>query len=320
MMVMGKSVFKVVVGVVITFVLAFFLLRQVSVDDFLSIWGLLSFPWILVAFALYFFGYVFRALRFKFLLKDRVGLVSIFDVVCVHNLFNQLLPFRLGEFSFVHYLKRTGVGTTQSLSVLFVARVFDFVSIALIFSVSLLFFEVSRLFYSVLFFVGAVLVLLVLFFFVLVFLGRRGIFWLQSLVRNKSGFFVLLVTKLGDSLQYIFRAGSFRVVSVSVVLSLAIWVSNYLMYQALFIGTNISVSFWVVVAGVSLTFFVVMLPIHGFAGFGTIETAWAASFFLLGLTNVEAIATAFSFHVIVVAFFVLLGVFGLLRIRFFSRG
>ena len=67
--------------------------------------------------------------------------------------------------------------------------------------------------------------------------------------------------------------------------------------------------------GVALTFYIIMLPVHGIANFGTMEAGWAGVFILLGMPATIAVSTAFSFHFILFIFFMVLGIPGIIRIN-----
>ena len=81
----------------------------------------------------------FRTIRMKFLLRQKLKTTKLFPIMLIHNFFSNLLPLRIGEFSFIYYVRKLKVKTGKALGCLFIARLFDFIAIIVLFFVSLLF-------------------------------------------------------------------------------------------------------------------------------------------------------------------------------------
>jgi len=84
------------------------------------------------ATAVYIMTYVFRAIRFNALATEYpAGKVKLFSIVCLHNFFNHVMPFRSGEISFLYFQNRyLGTPTTRSGGYLLVARLLDLVALS----------------------------------------------------------------------------------------------------------------------------------------------------------------------------------------------
>jgi uncharacterized protein (TIRG00374 family) len=315
----GKKLFKIISAFIITFVLIYFLLKQISIYDISTMFYKLSFFWFLVAFVFYMIGYLFRTWRFKFLLKEKIKLKSLFSVVCAHNMFNQLLPFRTGELSFVYLMKKQGIKGSKAVSTLFIARAFDFLSIVIIFFVSVFFIESQPIIYDVLFTTGIILLVLILLLISVIFFGEKIVkffIYLAKVIKlRKSKTYHLFVNKLNEVIDDFQTIRSAKQIFITGLFSILIWISIYMMYQALFFGIGLKLAFWTIIAGVSLTFFTIMLPIHGIAGFGTIEAAWSIFFFILGVSKEIAISSSFIFHIVLVLYFLILGIYGLTMLK-----
>lgn len=126
-------------AIVITVVLVAILLSQISIGDIAKTLLSINPIYLVIGFILYLCTYFFRALRFHILLNKKVSIKDLFTIVCVHNMVNNILPARTGELSYIYLLqkyhnKKVGEGTAT----LFVARVFDFISISLLFFISAL--------------------------------------------------------------------------------------------------------------------------------------------------------------------------------------
>ena len=126
---------KAILSIIITVVLVWFLLSQVEVQEIVT--SLKDVPphLVLIGFFFYALSYLFRALRFRVLLQKAIGLGTLFNIVAVHTMWTNLLPFRTGELSYLYLLKKKGgVGSyLTGVPSLVLARVFDLVAISVLF-------------------------------------------------------------------------------------------------------------------------------------------------------------------------------------------
>lgn len=115
-------------AVVITIALVAILLSQIQIADIIATLAGIDPLYLIAGFVLYVCSYFFIALRFHILLDGEVGLRDLFNIVCVHNMMNNILPARTGELSYIYlqkslHNKKAGEG----VATLFVTRVFDFI-------------------------------------------------------------------------------------------------------------------------------------------------------------------------------------------------
>jgi hypothetical protein len=83
----------------------------------------------------YFLGVCFRTLRWQVLLSgiDEIKIRTLFPIVVIGCMANNILPFRLGELIRGYYLKnKKGVPTATALSTIFVERIMDGLALILI--------------------------------------------------------------------------------------------------------------------------------------------------------------------------------------------
>lgn len=80
-------------------------------------------------------------------------------------------------------------------------------------------------------------------------------------------------------------------------------------------GLNIALPFPRVAVGVSFAESSSILSVYSLAGFGTIELAWAVGFLLMGLSRADAVLSGFTAHLVIVAFFLALGLGGWALVR-----
>lgn len=126
--------------IVITVILVAILLSQIELIYVFKAVKNISPIWLIIGFILYNFCYFFRALRFHILLDRKISIKDLFFIVSLHNMTNSLLPARTGELSYIYLVKKSGdISTTKGVATLAIARVLDFVTITIIFIVSIFF-------------------------------------------------------------------------------------------------------------------------------------------------------------------------------------
>jgi uncharacterized membrane protein YbhN (UPF0104 family) len=93
-----------IAAVVITVILVAILLSQIQIVDIITTLAGINPLYLVAGFALYVCSCFFRALRFYILLDTEVGLRDLFNIVCVHNMANNILFSLLGfNISVVRY-------------------------------------------------------------------------------------------------------------------------------------------------------------------------------------------------------------------------
>jgi len=58
-----------------------------------------------------------------------------------------------------------------------------------------------------------------------------------------------------------------------------------------------------------------LVPIHGPAGFGTVEAPWVLALMYLDVSEKDAITSGFSLHIMIILFCVILGISGAIGLR-----
>ncbi len=282
-----------------------------------------SLPVILLSFATYTVTYLLRAIRWRILLGLPLSIPSLFHIVCLHTLANNLFPFRTGELTFPYFLdKFHRVQLPSSLSSLFLARVSDMLALGSLFLAGL----VAVGFPGEKTFALAIPVLMILLFFSPKVLARiLPLIAPISKLRAKGEEEKAKVEKRGPSFiphpSSLKSLESFsqelqdqwkgkRMVTAN-LLSLAIWGVKFLAFFFLALEMTkplgYPLTYWKVVVGTSASELTTVLPIHSIGGVGTYEAGWTGAFILMGMGKGEAVATAFLFHMTLLLFSVILG-------------
>ena len=277
------------------------------------------------AFAAYVLVAIIRTLRIHAVYADeKYPLFTLFAVSNLHTLISNILPSRLGEFSFVYFMKSV-FGQRMSKN-----------TVALIFVRLLDTFVVASFFIVTAFFVGFsdAQAHLTLFVFVLLVLLGVGTFFLETFILfgvNLAKMIIQLVRldtvkhmdRVLDFLETLTGFGMLKQKGVygrALVATFLIWVflmvANMMMVKAL--GMDLTLEMLVFSStGAVLTS---LIPITSFAALGTYELGWIGAFALVGLGREEAILTGLTVHSINFVFSVVLGLLGLLVIKINGRG
>jgi len=308
------------VPAIITVLLVVALISQIKLADIGGAIKNISPIWLIFGFVLYVLGYYYRALRFHILLDRKVSVKELFLIVSLHNMANNLLPARTGEFSYIYLVKKRGdISATEGVATLAIARVLDFLAIAIIFILSTFFvfrgLPPSLVRLPLLLILSMLFVLLVLY--LISYHSEYTIRILESIVSKvgvrKGGVFSSLVDK-GRELQREFQIIRSRKILLNAFLaSILIWGFNYLIVYVLINDVGIKIGLWGALFCNTFAVLTTLLPIQGFGGFGTREGGWIIGFILLGVSVEIAIASSFAIHIAVFIYFLVLGVVAMLK-------
>ena len=312
-----KSKQRFIISIIVTLLIILLLFKWIDIGDLAKAVKNLSLPSMIIAIVAYLFIYFFRALRFKVLLKNKLKLRELFDIVCIHNLFNQLIPMRVGEISYVYMIKKSKKASTKdAIMSLLIARLYDLITTVLSLLMSFLF--IAKIPESVLkstWVIVFLVLLLILFIFIIIKQKIRVqniIFKIVIFLKTKKllpGAIANKLTKKKDIFGFkISKTDNLFITLYSVL----IWAADYLFFWMVFRQIIPGISFWVIVVGGSLLNFGTLLLMQGVAGFGTTEGIWSVALISLGINETLAISSSFIIHIIQVSLFVTFGIYGIL--------
>jgi uncharacterized membrane protein YbhN (UPF0104 family) len=78
---------------------------------------------------------------------------------------------------------------------------------------------------------------------------------------------------------------------------------------------EISINIWKLNFALLFGALFALLPIHGPAGFGTMEAPWVVILYFLDVPKEDAITSGFSLHIIIIIFSIIMGIYGFLNFR-----
>lgn len=273
-----RKIVSVVLAVLLTAVILYFLLERSETDIVLDLFYRSDPANVLLAILLGPIVQYLRAWRFQrfFFGKAIRPDFSMVRIATYLNFFNYLIPFRLGELSFPLMMKRThAIDYTHSVAVLVLVRLTDLAVVLGLAGLALV--TVSSIEFRS---VGALLVLSFVVFLTVILalpedMGARLL--LRLGIRNRK-------------LSYWIDAFSSGLTSVSrnkdrtgfVAISIAIWIVQFaICFLALRAVTDAGTFTHAIVAGAA-AIFSFTLPINGVAGLGPVQLAWTYGLQLMG--------------------------------------
>jgi len=297
---------RLLLSILITVGIIFFLFTQISLKDLYILLKSLDPFWAVLASAGYFLAFLFRGLRYKWLIHSKdIPLSDLFRISILYNLSLMVLPSKLGELSYPYLLNKiSGVSMTEGMASLIASRVYDFFIILMIFLFASIgfqdFFQINLSFIILLsaFLIG--LTLLVFFYMSALlklfsnFMGRVS----QRVGSKNSKSFQWVQRKIHEIAEDFYAIKARRTYFSVTVTSLVSWIMVFWVFYAFLRGFGIKISFLKVVFGSTIAIIANALPISGIGNWGTLEVGWAAGFLLVGLSKEKAIATGFGVHIV----------------------
>ncbi|MFT7679157.1 MAG: uncharacterized membrane protein YbhN (UPF0104 family) [Planctomycetota bacterium] len=264
--------------------------------------------------------YPLRALRFRALLQAQppASLRRLIPATAAHSLVAYLLPAKLGEASLILYLERgLGVERARGLAVLLVARALDFAGVTLALTLACLVIGALDLVPTAsawLLPLGGMLIVPAL---LLTWVALRGAscvaFCRAVLTRTRitsiapGAFLDRVAAKVEAALREVSAAQLLR----AALWTVPIWALVFAYYGMLARGLGLdSLGPFEAVFGASLAVLSNLLPINGFAGFGTQDGGWLFGYMAMGASEQAAMASGLAFHIIYIAGMSLFGIIG----------
>lgn len=289
-----------------------FLLLKIDFHSLVQLIGKIHWQYLALGAVAYLCKGTLRSFRFYRLnRRSQPSYVRMLRLTFASSLASQILPLKLGELSYVYLLKRDHEAPiSQGLSTLLVVRLFDLLAISILFIAIAFIAQVpaglSVYFYSILAFIGA-LVLLLIALLVLANFAQPvlnfffGHAWVQK---------IPLADKLRRMTENIFTdLKQYRPMEYGemVATACAEWLVNYATFQVMLIGMGLTPSFFATVVAVTFAALASVLPINSFGNFGTQEAGWATGLVLLGFTQSLALTSGFGTHLLTLGYMLVFG-------------
>lgn len=281
-----------IVSLLIAAVIVIFMLSLVNWSTFLSLLAQLSPMSLIAAFLVYVLLNFWRSLRYIALLdRDDISVLRVFPIALYHNFLVRLLPFKLGEVSYIVLMRnRLDVSMKEGLSSLFGSRLLELLVIILVAAVSLLLSgEIlpNQGGLALILVVGCLLGGIVGFYYM-----GTTIRFIIGVLRLQTGMsFLGKIADRLDSLAVEFdRLRHPRIFTKALFWSIFTYGSSFGVNWILLQAVGVQVDVVTLVAIVSLGMFATAFPFN-ISGFGVVELSWAYGLtMLLGYASDEAVA------------------------------
>ena len=256
------------------------------------------------AFGIYIVMNIFRALRFNFFLENKIGFKRFLKIVFLYNFWNQVMPFRSGELSYLYLVKKNKkVLIGENLASLVAARVFDLLVITL-FALAGMFFVFKK--GAPAFDINSGLWLgvgLVIFIFVsVIFLNKKiGVFFdffLKKIGLLRFKIFSFLLERLKETLGAFSTIKSVKRFFVFLGYSACIWLVDFFVIWSMSFAAGIEVTFWQAIVSTSfllLTIFI--LPFQTPVNLGTYEGSLTLVYLFFGFEKNIAVSAGLLIHI-----------------------
>ncbi len=322
---MDKRNQGLVIAVVITVVLLYLTLSQIKPADIVNTLKSIEPIYLIIGFLTYIFCNILRAIRFHILLNKMIKIRSLFNIVCVYNMVNNMAPMRAGELSYVYMLKKLhNKNAAIGASTLIVARILDFAAICSLFLVSSWIaakqLEGLRL--------ASILTSLVIIacFLLLIMLLRCGEnfldpfnCFLDKLGLGNDARIKYIILKLREMMQAMEGMRNIKTAIFALITSFFIWIANFSVVFLVIKGMHFDMPLHIVIMGSTFTVLSTLLPIYGIAGLGTSQGLWTVIMVPLGIQLNDAIISAFGYYIIQMAYYLTLGIYGLISIKILNQ-
>ena len=228
---------------------------------------------------------------------------KIVPIVAIQNVLNLVLPFRAGEFSYVHMAHRAGIAIGGAVASLAVARAYDFMSAALLFFIAAMWVlgagnAAVIAWYAVPFAAFSIGII-----FLMsarrrwrVYLGGRFIRAGSRAREKNQKILAWLAATAGEFFMEGARLGSGAHFAV-VVISFVLWVINFMIGFLLLRAAGVEIGIAGSMTAYGFPIFAVSaipLPITG--GFGVYEGSAAFGLMLIGIAREIAVRSALILH------------------------
>lgn len=316
------KIIHISISIAIGILIVWFLLSKIDLNDIPK--AIVSIPLygIVIAFCLYSASVFFKALRFKIILRSDINFWQISTIVSLYMFFANFLPMRAGELSYMYLLKKkANTSGTKSFASLITSAIADavIISIAMFFVLWRLRYEiinrsyeisVSDLFSSLTYRIISSKLLVIIIALALVLIIGIILFKLKNYKERLSKHLLLVKGKIiaiFKELSYInFDLRLLGIIILSILIISLRFSTQWIIVRSMNLEINIWQFLFAILFGVVFS----LLPIHGPAGFGTVEAPYVLALTYLNVPSKDAIISGFSLHIIIMLFCIVLGAYG----------
>lgn len=321
---MDKEKLVKLIVIFITLLIAYFLMTQISLSMLLKTLISVSPVALAASFILYGLMNAFRSIRYSMMIGRswHPGFIGMFNIVCTHNIANNLFPMRTGELTFVYLVKaRLNVATGVGAVTVVLSRIYDVLTICLLTVATILLFPgnygmINRVM-SYIAFVALVMFLMILLF---VFYNRLFIIAIDYAYSKINRSIVLYIkNKMAEVAEFYSGPGYLAGIIPQLLVSILIWLFNVTSVYILAVSLGLTIDVWAIVIGIMFVVITASIPVQGIANLGSFELIWSFIFMALSVPKEIAISSGFAIHILILVFATLWWLFTIALGRFTGK-
>jgi len=301
-----KKIFslRTLVFLVLAITIIYFLVSGIDVGQTAAALRKADISFVLLSAAIYCLSNFFKSLRFNIMLEEYgISVPKMFAISGYQNFFNQIMPARTGELTFLYYSKTmANVRASAALHTLLVSRMMDLVVVCIFFIISLVIYSGKEMppVLAVAAVIMGALSLLFVFKMSWFVLACKKIFTFIAAgfgIQNKP--FVLKISGKIDTLLDDFTGIKMKARMHLIALSsIMVWLCLYAFSYTTILAFGVDTGCLAAVVGSTGAVLTNVLPINSFGSFGTMEAGWTGGFLFVGMSMQDAVTTGFGYHLI----------------------
>jgi len=308
-----KRVYSIILSFGFAIIIMYFLFNFLGEFDLELIKTYFTFEVIIISFFIYLLLKSVNTIRYS-LIFGVAGFLKIINILFFSNLILDLVPFRLGEFSYLTLFKKYfKTSYSEGLKNLIFLRSFDYISICLIMIISFILTlsenpkilnELNLILLISLFLLGAT--------FIFIFLFKLNYFLNLKCFKGKFK----IINKLTSILFEInFINNKFKIL----ILTLIYWITRFLLGIYLFKVVGLELPLFSLLFLSTLMMLVSLIPLRTFAGFGVFEGTWATGLVLFGVNNKNILNQVLGAHILSIVVIIFFGLIGFIFLNILTQ-
>jgi len=304
---------KLIISLIIGIVIIWLLLSSINPGDIPKTIAGIPPKYLIFAFVLYTISVFLKSLRFKIILSTGIKIRNIFPIVSLYMFFANILPMRAGELSYMYLLKKEDkTPGAKSFASLVIGAVADIVIIAiamliigwhlrteLVNNFSSLNFSTDRFTFRFFILIATILIMLAA---AGIAVGKLSY---MSVIRQKLKEIIDELKKVNFDLSLI------KIILISALIIFFRFLTQWYLVRSM----EVSIGVWEFSFALIFGVFFSLIPIHGPAGFGTVEAPWVLALMYLNVSKDDAIISGFALHILIMLFCIILGIYGAVSIK-----
>ena len=302
--------------VLLSFFIIFYLFKNIKFGQLINTLNDTNILFIIFIIVIYSVSKIINTYRYSQIYKisDKF---KLFFVLCYCNLMLSILPFRIGEFSYITNLKKFfKINLVNRLNGLGLIRIFDMIIIFYLFLIASIYssaelsngftFNISLVFTLLLITVAVLVAVFILF--------RNQIkILIRSVFKNKI-FVNKIFNFINNSVIELKKLNS-KIIIILLASTFAYWLYRIFFGYLILIILGISITFFNTLFISCIIISITLIPIKTFANFGIFEAGWSYFLIKLGYESEIALIYILKFHLIILLTIIIYGLIGYFFIR-----